>query len=74
MTMKSAAKRESHPLEDLPFVGAYGKVHPRNFWSVASTGDYEKDCDLGREYARQYLLYQVTDANGTPLLHPSSST
>jgi hypothetical protein len=50
--------KEPHPFDELPFVSMKDKG-PRNFWSVTSTGDYAKDCELGREYAEQALLHMV---------------
>jgi hypothetical protein len=65
-TQKSAAKRKPHPLDALPFVAMNGKRFPRNCWNVASTGDYVKDCELGREYAKQALLYMAVSDPDVP--------
>jgi hypothetical protein len=59
--------KEPHPFDSLPFVSMKSKG-PRNFWTVASTGDYTKDCELGREYAEQALLCMVVDDHSGGLL------
>jgi hypothetical protein len=53
--------REPDPLAGLTFVANGGKGHPRNFWNVTSTGDYAKDCELGRQYAKAALLHMLME-------------
>jgi hypothetical protein len=53
--------REPDPLAGLPFVANTGKGYRRNFWNVTSTGDYAKDFELGREYAKAALLHMLME-------------
>jgi hypothetical protein len=71
MTTRKSTRRAT-PIDSLPFVNQ--RAHrgkdklPRCFWhNVASTGDIEKDQDLGAQYA--YLALQaIKDDDFTPLL------
>jgi hypothetical protein len=57
----------------LPFVkatkGPRGAART-NFWAVKASGDYERDCRTGREYALQFMAYQNErlrlDPDGAP--------
>jgi hypothetical protein len=53
--------REPDPLPGLPFVANNGRGNARNSWDVTSTGDYAKDCELGREYAKAALLHMLME-------------
>lgn len=50
-----------HPLSSLPFVGTQGG--DTCYWVVRPTGDYGRDCELGREYAAHYLQYLRANPN-----------
>ena len=51
-------------IESLPFIGIRQKGEPgkfpRHFWRVSPTGDYEADCQIGREMAMSYLAWLTT--------------
>ena len=60
-------------VETLPFIGPRKNARkavnsPRDFWcNITMTGDYDKDCDIGSQYA--YLALQAIKAdNFAPLL------
>ena len=48
-------------LKALPFVKEGGKGEPRNFWSVAPTGNYQDDWRTGEIYALEALKYMAAD-------------
>lgn len=39
----------------LPFIKSLGRGKGFDYWSVETTGSYTEDCELGRQYAEQFL-------------------
>lgn len=58
------------PIEitDLSFVKEGNRKCPRIFWNVKTTGDGEKDSELGARLANEYLEYEATKGAGSPIL------
>jgi hypothetical protein len=59
------AAEQKPEIPELPFIKK--KRDRILFWSVTPTGDYVKDCQMGREYAALALKYMV-EADFKPLL------
>jgi hypothetical protein len=41
-----------------------GDQLPRRFWNVTPTGDYGRDCKIGRALAFEYLAMEEADTHG----------
>lgn len=48
----------------LPFVASRGRGNGIDCWAVESTGNYTRDCELGREYGRAFLVHMTWPNNG----------
>jgi hypothetical protein len=64
----------AHKITDLSFVAprdgktlakATGDQLPRCFWNVARTGEYGKDCKIGKRLALEYLAFEEADQGGS---------
>lgn len=66
-----AATDRVSPYNDLPFFASQrpSKQRPssRNFWKVAPTGDYGRDCKIGYEFALLFLAAEESAEGGTLL-------
>ncbi len=65
--------RSLHPLAALSFVAdrdgktlpkPTGDQHPRCFWNVTPTGNYGRDCVIGRALGLEYLAMEEADTRG----------
>jgi hypothetical protein len=61
--MSARVLASRHPVDGLSFVALrdgktlpkpVGDQHPRCFWNVTPTGDYGRDCKIGRALALEY--------------------
>lgn len=71
LTLPLGSKRSSTKtieITDLSFVKDGNRKCPRIFWSVETTGDGEKDSELGARLANEYLEYEASKGAGSPIL------
>lgn len=70
---KATSKNITTRLLDLSFVASRdGKnlpkpkpgQHGRCWWNVTSTGDYNRDCEIGQRLAIEYLAFEEADKGG----------
>ena len=64
---RKSRRRSTSQRELLPFVAPGSPNHPLNFWRVRSTGDYDRDNALGRQFARAAIKH-MQDHNDPTLL------
>ncbi|MCC6948831.1 MAG: hypothetical protein IT539_13770 [Bradyrhizobiaceae bacterium] len=64
------ARKSEHAkrIDALSFVGMRKNPKkgepPRNWWVVAPTGDYSRDCEVGEKLALEYLAFETADKGG----------
>ena len=54
---RKSRRRPTGQRELLPFVAPGSPNHPLDFWRVRSTGDYDQDTILGRQFARAAIKH-----------------
>jgi hypothetical protein len=77
VSARGRARRWIHPIAELSFVAnrdgttlprPTGNQSPRCFWNVTPTGDYGRDCKIGRALALEYLALEEADPHGPDYL------